>query len=184
MMKLTEISQRNGAEDGVRNTHGAVPAQRGAQADPEREALMAAIKSAKLYAAVVVKLEVAEEPLEALMTFADLIRGLHLPDSFAGYAIIGPDNAGSGSTDRASNVLVCRILFKAVGSTNAVSIDHLCSNSPAIEVCDCFVDVQEQFVRHIAEFCDDAICIAAVGGGTGGMIPLWLPIISFPKLNV
>ena len=172
-MKLTDIADTGKAGNGHRHASKAVGAARHSQPDPERGSLVKAIRDSLIYAAIVITVPVAGKPLEALETFADFIRGLRLPKSFAGWAIIGHDE---------SNMLVCRILFKAVGSFTAASIDHpgLQSQPPAIEFCDDFVDVQERFVKRIGKFCDDAICIAVAGGG-GGMIPLWVPLIYVPR---
>ena len=77
------------------------------------------------------------------------LRGLNLPDSFAGYCIIGPAAAGSNS-----DVLICRILFKAIGSHTAASIKRAAAqhHSPVIAFYDDWVEVQEQFVARIDEF--------------------------------
>jgi hypothetical protein len=141
--------------------------------DREKETLVAAIRASTIYAAVVIRLPVAGEPLANMTAFADFIRGLRLPDSFAGWAIIGQDTDGSSN-------FVCRILFKALGSFTAAFIEQPSAQqySPAIEYCDCFVDVQEKFVANIGEFCEDAISIAATGAG--GMIPLWVPMTFVP----
>ena len=133
--------------------------------DAERDALKNAIRASTIYAAIVVSFEDQGDPFESLKAASDFIVGLQLPDSFAGYCIIGPAAPGS---------LFCRILFKAVGSLTAIPIKITRLNPQVVAAYDDFVEVQEEIVARIDELCEGAVCIGAVG--QKGMIPLWIPL--------
>ena len=180
-MKLTDVAHTNMGKNDPRITCNIAPARRSTNpTDPEKDALVAAIKAGTTYAVVVVTLSVSGEPLASMTAFADSLRRLRMQDSFAGFAIIGPSTADA-SSGSGTDVLVCRILFRAIGSFAAASVREPSaqSYSRAIEFYDDFVEVHAKFVARIDEFCKDALCIAAAG--SHGMIPLWVPMTYVPS---
>ena len=124
-MKLIEIAHRTMGENAPRTAYRADAAPSGTQPpDAERDSLRNAIKAASVYAVIVVQVADVGGPIGSLVALADFVRGLNLPDSFAGYCIIGPAAAGSNS-----DVLICRILFKAIGSYTAASIKRAAAHT-------------------------------------------------------
>ena len=146
-------------------------------ADPEKESLISAIRSSTIYAGIVLTLNDAGEQREWLAALTEFVQGLESSVPFSAYCIITPEVAATGGDDEvttSAETIVGRILFKAVGSSTAASLKELGAlpASGNVEVYTDFVDVQRKLVARIKDYCEGAVCIAAVG--PSGVIPLWI----------
>jgi len=183
-MKLTDVAEAEAGSVRSRNAHKTVPIARdGVSTDPERDALVAAIRASQCYAAIVVHVADAEDPFEQLVDVADFIRDMILPESFSGYAIVQRATATPASSKGGSNVI---ILAKAIGSVpaTAIRLPDDKSDSEGVAFYDDSVLIKADFIARIDELCSDAVCIAAVGGRGGGIVPLWIPMTFVPRHNV